>query len=52
MRELNMEVVPPYLVASKDIVKEKMAPIWTKKKNVPKVTDSYHQYMVNVSCQG
>ena len=49
MRELNAEVVPPYMVASKDVVKEKMAPIWTKKKNVPKVTDSFHQYMVNVS---
>ena len=49
MRELNAEVVPPYMVASKEVVKEKVAPIWTKKKNIPKVTDSFHQYMVNVS---
>ena len=48
MRELNAEVVPSYMVASKEVVKEKMAPIWTKK-NIPKVTDSFHQYMVNVS---
>ena len=48
MRELNVEVIPPYMIASKEAVKEKTVPIWTKK-NVPSVTESYHLYMVNVS---
>ena len=48
MRELNVEVIPPYMIASKEAVKEKAVPIWTKK-NIPTVTESYHLYMVNVS---
>lgn len=36
------------MIASKEAVKEKATPIWTKK-SVPSVTESYHSYMVNVS---
>ena len=49
MRELGVDVVPPYMIATKEAVKEKQVPVWTKKNNLPKVTDSYHQYMCNVS---
>ena len=47
-QELGAEVVPPYMIASKEAVKEKATPIWTKK-SVPTVTESYHSYMINVS---
>lgn len=46
VKELGAEVVPPYMIASKEAVKEKATPIWTKK-SVPSVTESYHSYMVN-----
>ena len=42
-------MVPPYMIASKEAVKEKMKPVWTKKPNLPNVTNSYHTYMCNVS---
>jgi len=37
---------PTYLVASKEVVKEREKPRWTKRKNVPEVTKSWHNYMV------
>ena len=49
LQELDVEVVPPYMIASKEPIKEKMKPIWTKKPNLPTVTNSYHTYMCNVS---
>lgn len=45
MDEMGVEVVPSYMVASKDPVKER-APASYVKKNVPAVTKSFHQYMV------
>ena len=48
-QEMGVEVVPPYMIASKEAVKEKMKPIWTKKPNLPTMTNSYHSYMCNVS---
>jgi hypothetical protein len=49
LQELGVEVVPPYMIGSKEPVKEKMKPIWTKKPNLPTVTNSYHSFMCNVS---
>ncbi len=49
MDELAVEVVPPYMIATKEAVKEKAPPVWTKKTDLPKVTNSYHTYMTNVS---
>ena len=42
-----MEVVPTYKIASKEQVKEGEPPKWTAKKNVPAVSSSYHNYMVD-----
>ncbi|XP_065197504.1 actin-like protein 6B [Sycon ciliatum] len=44
--KMNQEIVPPYLVGSREMVAEGAAPIWTRKK-VPEVTKSYHNYMVS-----
>lgn len=33
------------MVAQKEQLKEKEKPIWTKKKNIPEVTNSWHNYM-------
>lgn len=33
------------MVAQKEQVKEKEKPIWTKKKTLPEVTNSWHNYM-------
>jgi hypothetical protein len=34
------------MVASKEVVKEREKPKWTKRKNLPEVTKSWHNYMV------
>ena len=47
MDDVGVEVVPAYMVASKDVVKER-APASYVKKNIPPVTKSFHQYMVKV----
>ena len=49
MSELGCQVVPPYMIATKEAVKERTEPVWTRRKNLPSVTDSYHIYMTNVS---
>lgn len=43
--ELGVEIIPPYMIASKDVVKERASPVYTKKK-VPAVSQSYHDLMV------
>ncbi|XP_040564619.1 actin-like protein 6B isoform X2 [Lepeophtheirus salmonis] len=43
--ERNVEIIPPYIIASKEEVKEGDPPKWTKKKNIPDVTMSWHNYM-------
>ncbi|XP_038053421.1 actin-like protein 6B [Patiria miniata] len=43
--EMKIEVVPPYLIASKEVVKEG-APANFKRKEVPQVTKSWHSYRV------
>jgi actin-related protein len=47
MSELGCQVVPPYMIATKEAVKERAEPVWTRRKNLPNVTDSYHIYMTN-----
>ena len=51
MTELGNHVVPPYMIATKEAVKERTEPVWTRRKNLPSVTDSYHTYMTNVRRQ-
>ena len=52
MQDLGQDVVPPYMIGSKEAVKETMSPVWTKKNNLPNVTESYHTFMCNVSDRG
>ena len=49
--EQGLELVPPYLIATKDAVKEKAAPVWTRKKNVPSVTKSFSAYTEKLMLQ-
>lgn len=44
--EHNLEIIPPYMIASKEPVNEGSAPKWTKKNNLPEVSKSWHNYMV------
>jgi actin-related protein len=41
-----IEVIPTYMIASKEISKEAEAAKWTKKSVLPEVTKSWHEYMV------
>ncbi|CAI6357131.1 unnamed protein product [Macrosiphum euphorbiae] len=45
LAENNIEVTPHYMVAQKTPVKDKEKPIWTKKRTLPEVTDSWYNYM-------
>ena len=49
MAEVGAQVIPPYMIATKEVVKERAEPVWTRRKNLPNVTESYHTYMTNVS---
>lgn len=44
--EKGLEIVPPYMIAGKETVKEGEAAKWTKKTNLPEVSKSWHHYMV------
>ncbi len=44
----GIEIVPPYMVKSKEVVKEEMDPVWTKNE-LPPLSQSYTSYMNNVS---
>ncbi|XP_064634792.1 actin-like protein 6B [Lineus longissimus] len=43
----EVEVIPPYMIASKEPVPEVEPAVWKKKSNLPEVTKSYHNYMMN-----
>ncbi|XP_037068027.1 actin-like protein 6A [Pollicipes pollicipes] len=43
----EVEVVPPYMIASKEPVKDYEKAKWTRRANLPEVTKSWHDYMVN-----
>jgi len=40
----HVEIVPPYMIADKKVVNEGDKAKWTKKKNLPEVTKSWHEY--------
>ncbi|TKR80963.1 hypothetical protein L596_014927 [Steinernema carpocapsae] len=45
LRRYNIDVVPTYKIGSKNEVNENEAPVWTLKKNLPAVTESYDRCM-------
>jgi hypothetical protein len=45
LQENDVELVPSYLIGSKEVVKEREKARWVKKRNVPEVTTSWHNYM-------
>lgn len=40
-----MDLIPPYMITDKQVVKEGDRPKWTKKNNLSEVTTSWHNYM-------
>ncbi|XP_025832342.1 actin-like protein 6B isoform X2 [Agrilus planipennis] len=46
LEEKGIEIIPPYMVASKEITKPDEAPNWQKRSSLPKVTKSWHNYMI------
>uniref|UniRef100_A0A224YQK8 Actin-like protein 6B n=1 Tax=Rhipicephalus zambeziensis TaxID=60191 RepID=A0A224YQK8_9ACAR len=46
LEEQGVDIVPTYMLAGKEAVKEGETPKWTKKNNLPEVTKSWHNYMV------
>ncbi|RWS15596.1 Actin-like protein 6A [Dinothrombium tinctorium] len=44
--EQGIEIIPSYLIASKEAVNEGDPPKWTRKTTIPEVTKSWHNYMV------
>ncbi|KAK1796757.1 hypothetical protein P4O66_009771 [Electrophorus voltai] len=50
-QELNVEIIPPYMIASKDSVREGAPASWKKKEKLPQVTRSWHNYMCNTVIQ-
>uniref|UniRef100_A0AAR2K5G7 Actin-like 6A n=1 Tax=Pygocentrus nattereri TaxID=42514 RepID=A0AAR2K5G7_PYGNA len=50
-QELSVEIVPPYMIASKDSVREGAPASWKKKEKLPQVTRSWHNYMCNTVIQ-
>ena len=45
----EIEVIPSYMIAAKEVVKDYEKAKWTRRPNLPEVTKSWHDYMVNVS---
>ncbi|KDR24116.1 Actin-like protein 6A [Zootermopsis nevadensis] len=45
LQENDVEIVPSYLIGSKEVVKEREKARWVKKRNLPEVTTSWHNYM-------
>jgi len=46
--EQGVEVVPSYMIHSKETVGERDKAVWTRKPNLPEVTKSYHDAMTKV----
>ena len=46
LEESGVEVVPPYLVAGKEEMRDGETPKWTKKTGLPEVSPSWHNFMV------
>jgi len=47
--ETGIDIIPPYMIASKETVWENEKPKFVKKPNLPEVRKSFHEHMVNVS---
>lgn len=45
LAENDIEIVPPYMIQSKEVVKDKEKPKWVKKSSLPEVNNSWHNYM-------
>uniref|UniRef100_A0AAQ4R505 Actin-like 6A n=1 Tax=Gasterosteus aculeatus aculeatus TaxID=481459 RepID=A0AAQ4R505_GASAC len=50
-QDLSVEIIPPYMIASKDGVREASPASWKKKEKLPQVTRSWHNYMCNCVIQ-
>ncbi|KAM5165141.1 actin-like protein 6A [Mantella aurantiaca] len=46
-QEMNVDLIPPYMIASKEAVQEGAPASWNRKENLPKVTDSWHNNICN-----
>ncbi|CAG0895603.1 unnamed protein product, partial [Darwinula stevensoni] len=46
LEENNIDIVPTYLIESKEAVKEYDSAKWVKRKKLPEVSKSWHNYMV------
>lgn len=46
LQENDIDITPQYMIASKEPAKEKEKPCWSKKPNLPEVTQSWHNYQV------
>lgn len=51
MRNLNIDVIPAYMIASKNEVKEESPADWEKKKDLPETTESWKKYMMNYTLE-
>ena len=51
LQNLNIEVVPHYLVASKEEVKPEAPAKWEKRKNIPNVTESWKKFILNYTLE-
>lgn len=49
LEEKGIEIVPPYMVASKEITKTDEAANWKRQFGLPKLTESWQNYMIKVS---
>lgn len=46
-QEMNVDLIPPYMIDSKEAVQEGAPAQWNRKENLPQVTDSWHNNMCN-----
>ncbi|XP_073434887.1 actin-like protein 6A isoform X2 [Dendrobates tinctorius] len=45
LQEMNVDLIPPYMIASKEVVPEGAPANWQKKQALPNVTRSWHDHM-------
>ncbi|KAM9316558.1 actin-like protein 6A [Gastrophryne carolinensis] len=46
-KEMNVDIIPPYMIDSKEAVPEGEPAKWKKKENLSQVTESWHNYLCN-----
>nr|XP_021506383.1 actin-like protein 6B [Meriones unguiculatus] len=47
-QEMAIDIIPPYMIAAKEPVREGAPPNWKKKEKLPQVSKSWHNYMCNL----